>query len=692
MYHLNSNELKNINYYTTLFENDIDPVLFLEGNNFIDGNNAALEILKMKDKKELYNTHPSQISPLYQPDGQSSREKAEKLIAQSFKSNCIRFDWIHKDLDGNEFWVEVTSRKLVVDSKEILHITWRDISKIKEKEFNISKKNIELKNEYIQIEKLNYILKETKKVDKKDTLLVLEEYKKAIDESSIVSKTDPYGIITYVNSKFCETSGYTEDELIGKNHNIIRNPINSKSFFEDMWKTIKNKKTFKGIISNKRKDGTIYYVDSTIVPILDYQGNIIEYIGIRHDITSLYEKDQIINNQLRDDLTNLPNRQKLIVDSKNFIFPKLAIININYFKDINDTYGIEVGDLILKEFAHKLSKLKKFNVSVYRVTGDIFGILTSGNFSLDSLEELCLEFLKELKTNPVKYDNNSLNLSFTVGISTGREWLLVEAEMALMKAKEENKELVVNSEEASKELLKEKVKLTKNIKEALTNNNILIYGQKIINNTTNEVKYEILMRMRTNEGKILSPYYFLEHAKKAKLYHNMTRIIIEKACNYFKDKDNMFSINLTMQDIMNEETIEFLINTILKTKTNHKIILEIVESEQISYFEKVSLFIKKMKKIGVKIAIDDFGTGYSNFEYIIKLNVDILKIDGSLIKNIHKDKNIFITVSTIVNFAKQLGLEVVAEFVDSKEVLETIKLLNIEYSQGFYLHEPELLN
>lgn len=692
MYHLNSNELKNINYYTTLFENDIDPVLFLEGNNFIDGNNAALEILKMKDKKELYNTHPSQISPLYQPDGQSSREKAEKLIAQSFKSNCIRFDWIHKDLDGNEFWVEVTSRKLVVDSKEILHITWRDISKIKEKEFNISKKNIELKNEYIQIEKLNYILKETKKVDKKDTLLVLEEYKKAIDESSIVSKTDPYGIITYVNSKFCETSGYTEDELIGKNHNIIRNPINSKSFFEDMWKTLKNKKTFKGIISNKRKDGTIYYVDSTIVPILDYQGNIIEYIGIRHDITSLYEKDQIINNQLRDDLTNLPNRQKLIVDSKNFIFPKLAIININYFKDINDTYGIEVGDLILKEFAHKLSKLKKFNVSVYRVTGDIFGILTSGNFSLDSLEELCLEFLKELKTNPVKYDNNSLNLSFTVGISTGREWLLVEAEMALMKAKEENKELVVNSEEASKELLKEKVKLTKNIKEALTNNNILIYGQKIINNTTNEVKYEILMRMRTNEGKILSPYYFLEHAKKAKLYHNMTRIIIEKACNYFKDKDNMFSINLTMQDIMNEETIEFLINTILKTKTNHKIILEIVESEQISYFEKVSLFIKKMKKIGVKIAIDDFGTGYSNFEYIIKLNVDILKIDGSLIKNIHKDKNIFITVSTIVNFAKQLGLEVVAEFVDSKEVLETIKLLNIEYSQGFYLHEPELLN
>jgi PAS domain S-box-containing protein/diguanylate cyclase (GGDEF)-like protein len=683
--------LKNIDYYTNIYENDIDPVLVIIEQNFVDCNKAALKMLHMKNKNELLNIHPSQISPTYQPDGQLSNEKANKFIEQCYKNGFARFEWLHKDLKNKEFWVEVTVKKIVLEQKEILLVSWRDISLTKEKESYIQNRNLQLKDDYNQIEKLNYILKDSGDFELKDTLLLLEEYKKAIDESSIVSKTDVSGIITYVNNKFCEISGYTKDELIGKNHNIIRNPKNSKEFFKNMWDILKNKNIFKGIISNRRKDGTIYYVDSTIIPILDYQGNIIEYIGIRNDITSLFEKDKIITKQLTDDLTGLPNRQKLIEDSKTFLFPKLAIININYFRDINDTYGIEVGDYILKEFSAKLSKLNNYNINVYRIGGDVFGILASGNFSTDSLKDLCLKFLEEIKKHNIKYDETPLTLSLSVGISSGREWLLVEAEMALMQAKEENKELVMNLENKNNRILKEKVELTKKIKEALKSDNLLIYGQKITNNITGEIKYEVLMRLRTNDGKILSPYFFLAHAKKARLYNEMTRRMIRQACDYFKDKKNMFSINLTMQDITNEETVKYLIDTIKETKTNNKIILEIVETEQINQFEKVSSFIKKMKKIGVKIAIDDFGTGYSNFEYIIKLNVDILKIDGSLIRNIHKDKNTFITVSTIVNFAKQLGLEVVAEFVDSKEVLETIKLLNIEYSQGFYLHEPEHL-
>ncbi|WP_298753949.1 GGDEF domain-containing phosphodiesterase [uncultured Arcobacter sp.] len=683
--------IENIDYYNDILENDIDPVLFIVEQNFMYCNKAALKILQMKSKSELYNIHPSQISPTYQPDGQLSSEKADVIFEQCYKNGFARFEWLHKDLKEKEFWVEVTLKRLTLKQKEILLVTWRDISQVKEKELNIQNKNTELKNDYSQIEKLNYILKDSGDFEIKDTLLLLEEYKKAIDESSIVSKTDTKGIITYVNSKFCEISGYSKDELLGANHNIIRDPANTKEFFKIMWDTLKSKNIFKGIVSNRRKDRSIYYVDSTIIPILDYEGNITEYIGIRNDITSLYEKDKIITKQLTDDLTGLPNRQKLIGDSKTFLFPKLAIVNINHFRDINDTYGIEVGDHILKEFSQKLLKLNNFNINVYRISGDIFGILASGNFTIESLKELSLEFLDSIKTNPIIHDNHTLNLSFSIGISSGREWLLVEAEMALMQAKEKNKELIINLEQDSKRLLAQKIELTKNIKTALSNDKILLYGQKIVNNKTGEIKYETLMRLKTEDGKILSPYFFLEHAKKARLYHEMTRMMIKQACDYFKDKENMFSINLSMQDITNDETIQFLLDTILQTKTNNQIILEIVESEQINQFEKVSSFIKKMKEIGAKIAIDDFGTGYSNFEYIINLNVDILKIDGSLIRNIHKDKNIFITVSTIVNFAKQLGLEVVAEFVDSKEVLETIKSLDIEYSQGFYLHEPEHL-
>ena len=167
--------------------------------------------------------------------------------------------------------------------------------------------------------------------------------------------------------------------------------------------------------------------------------------------------------------------------------------------------------------------------------------------------------------------------------------------------------------------------------------------------------------------------------------------MVKKACEYFKDKDIEFSINLTLEDLKDSDTMDYIFETMLKTKTANKITFEIVESEGIEQFEDVANFIKKAKLLDCKIAIDDFGTGYSNFEYIIKLNVDYIKIDGTLIKNITQDKNIKLTVQTIVNFAKALNIKTVAEFVHNSEVFEAVKDIQIDYSQGFFLHEPKEL-
>ncbi|MFX4277849.1 EAL domain-containing protein, partial [Aliarcobacter butzleri] len=149
--------------------------------------------------------------------------------------------------------------------------------------------------------------------------------------------------------------------------------------------------------------------------------------------------------------------------------------------------------------------------------------------------------------------------------------------------------------------------------------------------------------------------------------------------------------NLTLEDLKDNYTMNFIFNTISKTKTAKQITFEIVESEGIEEFQEVNNFIKNAKKLGCKITIDDFGTGYSNFEYTIKLDIDIIKIDGSLIKNIHLDKNLELTVETIVTFAKALNIKTVAEFVHNEEVYECVKNLGIDYSQGYYLHEPEEL-
>ena len=538
------------------------------------------------------------------------------------------------------------------------------------------------------------------KKDLKYSYNFLLEYKKAIDESSIVSKTDKNGLITFVNKKFCEISGYEEDELIGKSHNIVRHPSMTKEFFNNLWKTITNKEIFKGVIVNKKKNGTVYYVDTTIIPILDENKNIEEFIAIRHDITKVYEQKKLIEEQFIDELTLLPNRQKLLKDLKDSKIQKIAMININSFRDINNFYGFEAGDLVLKKFSQiLLDKISKnINLDLYRVANDVFAICTKHKDNLEEIRDICTNIIEHFSLNPILINNNSFYLSISIGVarnckdSAVQNNLLSKAEYALRIAKKRDISILFLDENIELyNKLKENKKLIEELKNALISNNLLIYGQKLINNISKKEKYEILMRVKLEDGSILTPYSFLKEAKKAKLYLGMTRMLVKKACEYFKGKDIDFNLNLTLEDIKDQYTMDFIVHTIEKTNTAKQITFEIVESEGIESFTEVSNFIKKAKKLGCKIAIDDFGTGYSNFEYIIKLDVDYIKIDGSLIKNINTDNNLYLTVQTIVGFAKALKIKTVAEFVHNEEVLNCVQILDIDYSQGFFIDEPKEL-
>lgn len=685
---------KNISYYEDVFNNITEPILLMEGEYFIDANLAALTLFNINSKNELVLLHPSQLSPEYQPDGELSSIKANKMMEVCYKNGENIFEWLSKSFDNKTFLVEVNLKKVFIGNKEILISKLKNLEIIKDLEKGLIKQKQLIDEKESYIEKINKILLLNNEDNENllESFMLLEEYKKALDESSIVSKTSLNGVITYINDKFCEISGYKREELIGKNHNIIRHPDTQKEFFRQLWETINNKKVFKGVIKNKKKNGQAYYVDSTIIPILDKNNNIIEYIAIRNDVTSLFEKDKLIYEQFTDELTSLPNRQRLLKDLKDLVNPKLAIINIDRFKDINNSYGIEIGDEILKRFAKRLLIFKSTNLNIYRMSGDVFAFIAFGNFKIEELYKTCKNLNSLCDRENFIIEDNSFDISFTAGIADYDEKLLAHAEIALHWAKKINIDIGIFDEEMPifREL-KKNIELTKDIKQALKDDNILMYGQKIINNKTKEIKYETLMRMKLPTGKILSPFIFLEHAKKARLYPMMTNKMIEKSCEYFKNKDTVFSLNLMIEDIKNEKTVNFLFTKLIESNLANRVILEIVESEGIEKFDEVGDFIKKAKSLGCQVAIDDFGTGYSNFEYIIKLNVDYLKIDGSLIKNIHVNDNIRLTVSTIVNFAKILNIKTVAEYVHCKEVQEVVESLGIDYSQGYLFHEPEHL-
>ena len=371
------------------------------------------------------------------------------------------------------------------------------------------------------------------KKDLKYSYNFLLEYKKAIDESSIVSKTDKNGLITFVNKKFCEISGYEEDELIGKSHNIVRHPSMTKEFFNNLWKTITNKEIFKGVIVNKKKNGLVYYVDTTIIPILDENKNIEEFIAIRHDITKVYEQKKLIEEQFIDELTLLPNRQKLLRDLKDNKITKIAIININSFRDINNFYGFETGDLVLKKFSQILLDKIYENIELYRVANDIFAICTKNKENLEDIRKICTNIIEHISLNPILINNNSFYLSISIGVARNCEDsslqnnLLSKAEYALRIAKKQNISILFLDENIELyNKLKENKKLIEELKNALISNNLLIYGQKIINNFSKKEKYEILMRIKLEDGSILTPYSFLKEAKKAKLYLGMTRMLV----------------------------------------------------------------------------------------------------------------------------------------------------------------------
>ncbi|MDY0116624.1 MAG: EAL domain-containing protein, partial [Sulfurimonadaceae bacterium] len=439
---------------------------------------------------------------------------------------------------------------------------------------------------------------------------LLAEYKKAIYEGNIVSTTDIDGEITYVNGNFEKISGYTKEELLGKNHNIIRHSEVDNEVFVELWETISHKKTWKGLLKNSKKDGLYFYAKTTIIPILDTQENIIEYLALREDVTELIDsKNALLHNFFTDRLTNLCNRHKLLEDLKNAKHPCIAILNIDNFKHINDFYGESFGDNVLRAFANKLVELASLDgYQVYRNHADEFSIVSVLAQEQDSIFlEKIKKHLRHIENISFFIEEEEIHIGITAGISLGL-FDLQYADIALKEAKKFKKDYVLYSEELhSYEEYKNNIIWKKKIIEALANDRIELAFQPIFNNKTKKItKYESLVRLIDNDGKVIAPYKFLEIAKQSKLYPQITKRVLEKAFVALHESNHILSINITADDILNQGTKEFLFHQLNASNKTENIIFELVESEGIESFEEVKLFIDKVKSFGCQIAIDDF--------------------------------------------------------------------------------------
>jgi diguanylate cyclase (GGDEF)-like protein len=403
------------------------------------------------------------------------------------------------------------------------------------------------------------------------------------------------------------------------------------------------------------------------------------------------DKENILLDKLlvTDDLTKLYNRRKFKIDIEKIKNPVLLIVNIDRFKYYNDLYGIEIGDFILKEVAKILKNItNKLNINVYRFGADDFGILAQKD--LIDVEALSKEIINYFKTSTIKYKNLDFNISVSIGIS---EYLpLIEtADMALKKIKSDRSSdyMFYKHDIEYKKTIKDNMKKLKVLKTAIENDNIIPYFQPIWDNKTGKViKYEVLARV-VNGERVESIYPYLNIAKENRLYKFITKSIYEKSFEKFKNKNIEFSLNLSIADIEDSDTMNILNTMFEKYSENLKYLtFEILEDDAIKNYDSLKKFIDFVKLKGCKIALDDFGSGYSNFAHVLNLDIDFLKIDGSLIKYLPEDERMQSIVETIVGFSKKMNIKTIAEFVANKEIYEKVKELNIDYTQGFYLGEP----
>ncbi len=397
-----------------------------------------------------------------------------------------------------------------------------------------------------------------------------------------------------------------------------------------------------------------------------------------------------------DSLTGLKNRNALIhyLEKRNFFI--LMLIDINGFKNYNEIYGIEVGNEILKKFANFLRKFycRRF-YEVYRVGGDNFAVTGGGKvMDLEKYEEDISDFFRKIDSFTIKLDSikDEIKIDVTVGVTLEHEHPLEKAGMALRYAKKHKKPYITYSKaiDTTKQC-KNTIYWKKEIKRAIANDDIVPLFQPIVDKEGNIVKYETLMRLkRIKDGKeeLVSPFFFLDIALKANLYEQLTKIIIEKSFKIMKSIGADFSINLSFEDIINRDVVYFLKDYILRYDIGSQLVLEVVESESVEDYALIKEFVKEFRSFGVRIAVDDFGSGFSNYAHILEIAPDILKIDGSLIKNIDKNKNSYILVKSIMTLAKSLEVKTIAEFIHSKEVFEITRDLGVDYFQGFYFSPP----
>jgi len=522
--------------------------------------------------------------------------------------------------------------------------------------------------------------------------------------------TDYSNAIININPAFTKITGYTFEDVVGKNPNILSSNTHSEKFYKDMWISINNRGHFSGEVENKRKNGEIFSSILTINSVKNQDGLVDHYIGLFTDINEKKKaEEKIIKQANYDSLTNLYNRRIFQIQLEEEIHKTnrskipfaLFFIDLDHFKDVNDTLGHEIGDIVLIEAARRIQKNIRESDILSRFGGDEFTLILRDLKDSSFLEKIATNIIDSL-SKTFYIAGEEIHISASIGIAVypsdaeNSVDLLKNADHAMYEAKKEGRsryEYFVDSMHTS---AKNDRELISSLHNAIDLHQFEIYYQPIIDLSNNEVKKaEALLRWNKPEEGVICPDKFISLAEKSGLIVKIGEWVYKETMRQNSLWKSKYDKNLQVS--INKSPVQFRVDVdidnwmdFMKTLglSGKEISIEITENVLMEAERSTKNKLIKYGSEGIEISIDDFGTGYSSLSYLKKFNVDYIKIDKTFVESICEDEKDLALCEAMIVMAHKLDIKVIAEGIETLEQKELLVSLGCDYGQGYFFSYP----
>ncbi|WP_447044317.1 EAL domain-containing protein [Vreelandella sp. H-I2] len=516
--------------------------------------------------------------------------------------------------------------------------------------------------------------------------------------------------IIYVNSSFERITGYTTAEVLGKNCRFLQGIDRGQPGIEEIRVALQEKREVHTVLRNFNKDGSPFWNELYIAPVMDSNGCVSHYVSVQSDISEQKRfESELAYNASHDVLTGLPNRSLLedrLVQACQLAKRaerKLAVIFIDLdgFKPINDSMGHVAGDQVLIEVAKRLSQQVRPGDTVARLGGDEFVLLLPDLVHEENVLLLAEQVIEKIAL-PFHVDGVELRVTVSAGIATSdgiekepRE-LIQRADLAMYKAKQHGRNSYQWYTQDLNEKVNERLTLRSDIQKALEREEFeVVYQPQVDKQGKTIIGVEALIRWNHPEKGSISPSAFLPVAENTGQIFSINLWVMETACRYIKRLNDQglacpsVAVNISPMQFLRPNFIESVLGVLERTQLDANFLeLEVTENALMEDAENAILTMYKLKKLGLRIAIDDFGTGYSSLNYLKRLPVDKIKIDRSFIKEIISDQHDAAITQGIISMAHHLGLPVIAEGVETEPQFAFLRKNHCDAFQGFYFGRP----